>query len=72
MYMSYQNEQRILRIKRAEQILRDILPCEREKALSKICYEMGLTKKVAKEYMKLLFDNGIILYDKEGKLSCKK
>lgn len=70
--LSYANEQRLLKIKRVEEILKEILPMDKDEVLSQIMYRLGFTEKRAKDYIKLLFDNHIIDYGKDGKLSCTK
>lgn len=67
--MGYLNEQKILMTKRVEQILKDNLPMDRDKAVSLIIYEMGFKRGSAKEYLKVLFDIGKIIYDEDGLLA---
>lgn len=69
--MSYVNDQRILTQKRIEEILKKELPLERDKAVSLIMYELGLTQQKAREYLKVLFDMNIVTYDKERLLIWK-
>ena len=63
--MSYVNEQRKLTQARIEILLKASLPLDKDKAVSLIMYKEGMKKELAKEYIKVLFDNGIIGYDKD-------
>lgn len=63
--MSYVNEQRKLTQARIEVLLKSSLPLDKDKAVSLIMYNEGMKKELAKEYIKVLFDNGIIGYDKD-------
>ena len=70
--MSYVNDQRILMQTRIGDILKKILPMEKDKAVSRIMFEMGMTKDKAREYMKVFFDIGFISYDKKGLIEWKE
>lgn len=63
--MGHANEQRILRIKSIEELLKKRLPMDRDKTISLIMYEIGVTKEKAREYVKVIFDMERIDYNKE-------
>lgn len=66
--MAYANAQRMTDILRTEVILKGCLPKGKEEALSIVCYKQGLTTRKGKEYIKLLFDNGIVGYNEKEEL----
>ena len=70
--MSYVNEQRKLTQMRIEELLKKHLPMDKDKAVSFIMYEEGMKKATAKEYIKVLYDNGFIGYNKERILIWKQ
>ena len=57
------SNQRKLMIGRIVRILESRLPMNREKIVSIIAFETGLTKDKVKEYVKLIFDNDLIVKD---------
>lgn len=67
--MTYQNEQKKLALKRCENILSDILPLPKDRAVAKICYMMGFTERKAREYIRLLYKNDILYLDNKGELA---
>jgi hypothetical protein len=59
------SNQRKLMIGRIVKILKDNLPKDRDKMVSKIEFETGLTKNKVREYVKLIKDNDYIKTDPE-------
>lgn len=66
--LSPANTQRMLNVRRTEELLKAYLPATREDALSYVMYEQGLREKTAKEYIKLLFSRKKFDYNKAGLL----
>lgn len=70
--MSYVNEQRKLTQARIQILLKKSMPLDKDKAVSLIMYNEGMKRETAKEYIKVLFDNNIIGYNKDRLLIWKQ
>ena len=66
--MGWLNEQKKLMQIQVENLLKEKLPMDKDKAVSLIMYEMGFSRISAKEYVKIFFDIERIGYDDKGLL----
>lgn len=63
--MAYANEQRKAYLKKIEVIVKKESPIDKDMLVSRAMYDLGLTRTLAKDYVMVLANLGIIAYDKD-------